>query len=903
MIFFVNDNNESISYEGEFLLTKQAISFYNFKIKGDVSINFNIPNTSDNRRILGYHGFNQGANPAFSQIPFNVTRDGNVISRGYIVIVSDNGSELECFYISGNTWINSLNKSLKEFDYDEFTVYPGDYKEVNEMVIDSVTYPKNYGIVFPLVDWSYEGQKGTELQTGLSGYDNKIKIRRLIYLDEWSAKDYFPEVLPVVYLHSVMSQVAKNSNIKLDGDIFDDGVYKRITITPETVELEWPDYFVNETIVNAETIVTTTKATEYQKVDFETQTFPNGVSPYDYNNSKYTALHTGIYNIVINWDASVSQNYSFRFYINGTYVSTPNFIGSVVSNTTGVVTGHVYLERGQYFEIYANGNTGYNINPGTSIQVQLAKSMFYDETFYNYSVGPYIPVNAIVPDIKAIDLIKFVVNYFGCVATFDQYTQTLTINKTANYIDSIDWSDKVKTYEIQYNNDVAQNNYIKFKDVDDDLIKTYNEISPLGYGNGNIEATRVKTERTITEFPFGPAIEIFNENFNTQVACIELVKLSPKDSFEYTSVSTASGNAMLNGTFEGISNSVSQLVYVTGTLYNGYFTVYGASSSTVTLNTPYLGSDTGTVSTVQKELKKTDSRILLMDEANLNQLTDSKIYYYTFESTDMPLTLLGWFYRNNLTNFEKEWFKESLAIDDPPNITYGNITISETYYNKLNSAFQAPGLKTSMLLDEKTFQSFDFSKLVFLNTGSINGYFFVDSIVNYKDAITPVEVNLIPASFKQDQQIVGGTGDYNLDVDTGTYIITGNNLTATSYEDITLQIKAQYNTGLRCKVYYKRSSVGTWILAPFGVIGPNFGSIIATTTYQTVTFNVAVSDGDTISFAIQNFSDQNVAFGTGNGGGYYGKCGKANPYTVPLSTALGTNYINVAASAGGYTTC
>jgi hypothetical protein len=869
-----------------------------------------------------------------------------------------------------------------------------------------------------------------------------------------------------------MSQVAKNSNIKLDGDIFDDGVYKRITITPETVELEWPDYFVNETIVNAETIVTTTKAAGYQKVDFETQTFPNGVSPYDQVNSKYTALHTGIYNIVINWDASVSQNYLFRIYVNGSYVGSPNFIGSVVSNTTGVVTGHVYLERGQYLEIYANGNTGYDINPGTSIQVQLAKSMFYDETFYNYSVGPYVPVNAIVPDIKAIDLIKFVVNYFGCVATFDQYTQTLTINKTANYIDSIDWSDKVKTYEIQYNNDVAQNNYIKFKDVDDELIKTYNEISPLGYGNGNIEATRVKTERTITEFPFGPAIEIFNENFNTQVACIELVKLSPKDSFEYTSVSAASGNAMLNGTFEGISNSISQLVYVTGTLYNGYFTVYGASSSTVTLNTPYLGSDTGTVSTVQKELKKTDSRVLLMDEANLNQLTkynraNGKVYYYTFESTNMTWTLLGWFYRNNLTNFEKEWFKESLAIDDPPNITYGNITISETYYNKLNSAFQAPGLKTSMLLDEKTFQSFDFSKLVFLNTGSINGYFFVDSIVNYKDAVIPVEVNLIPASFKQDEitpesvcynadyivfeytlapgagtdldtlttltipttegpygycgvqteispgiyggpylfwggdntgssgnesvyvDIValrtvypnltnisinsranwytsrgngnvyvkmfaykGGTmitdgnfgftnsggslvgsksfpivniltvtegcvlnndlgtyniclkqADYSLNVDTGTYTITGNNLTATTYETITIQIKAQYNTGLRCKIYYKKSSDGIWAIAPFGVVGPNFGSIIATTTYQTVTFPLTVVDGETISFAIQNFSDQNVAFGTGNGGGYYGKCGKANPYAVPLSTALGTNYINVAASAGGYTTC
>jgi hypothetical protein len=901
MIFFVNDNNESISYEGEFLLTKQAISFYNFKIKGDVSINFNIPNTSDNRRILGYHGFNQGTNPAFSQIPFNVTRDGNIISRGYIVIVSDNGEELECFYLSGNTWINSLNQSIKQFDYDEYTVYPDDYNSVNEMVIDAVSYGKNYGIVFPLVDWSYEGQKGAAALSLAPQY--QIEIRRFIYLDEWSTKDYFPEVLPVVYLHTVMSQIAKKSNIKLSGDIFDDQVYNRMVITPETVELEWPEYFVNETIVNAETILTTPMLTGYQKVSIETQTYPNGVSPYDQVNSQYTAKHTGIYNVTLNWVTDTSQNYLFRIYKNGSYVSGDQSIGSVVSNTEGTVTGYVYLQRGDYLEIYANGGTAYNVIPNTSIEVQLAKSMYYED-FFNYSKGPYIPVNAIVPDIKAIDLIKFIVNYFGCVATFDQYTQTLTINKTVNYLDSIDWSSNVKGYEIQYNNDVAQNNYIKFSDVEDDLIKTYNEISPLGYANGNIEATRVKQERIITEFPFGPALDVFNTNFNTSLATIGLVKLTPKNTFEYTSITQGGNYAVLNGTFEGIKGGINQLVYVTGTVYNGYYIVLTASATAVTINAPYLYlTDSGTVATLQKDLRSSESRVLLMDYVSIFLLTESQISAYKYGATTISWIPYGWFYRQNRNTYEDPYFKQSLAINDPSNISYGNITISEAYYSKLNSAFQAPGLKTTMLLDENTFQSFDFTKLVFLNTGDINGYFFVDSIVNYKDAITPVEVNLIPASFKQDEEITSGTGTYNLDVDTGTYIITGNDLTITTYETITIQIKAQYNTGLRCKIYYKKSSDGIWAIAPFGVVGPNFGSIIATTTYQTVTFPLTVVDGETISFAIQNFSDQNVAFGTGNGGGYFGKCGKASPYTASLSVALGTNYINVAASAGGYTTC
>ena len=877
MIFFVNDNNESIAYDGEFLLTKQAVSFYNFKIKGDVSVNFTIKNNSENRKILGYHGFNQSNNPAFSQQAFNVTSNGNIISRGYLVIQSDNGEELECFYISGNTWINTLNQSIKQFDYNEFTVYPDNFIDVNRVVISSTTYPKEYGIIFPIVDWAYEGKKYQSA--------GQVKIKKRVYLDEWDSKDYFPEMLPVVYLHSVVSQIAKKSNIKLDGNLFEDGVYNRIVITPETADLEWPDFFVNDSQIKAQTIITTSMSPGYQLVNLE-----NKVSgEWMWDNPKYTAKYTGVYSIKLNWITDYIESYNFRAYINGSYVSDKQYINTIVNSSTGITEGYVYLEKGDYFELYANSSAGSNIQPFTSMEVSLMKSLYYNDFVLQY--GPYVPVNSIVPDIKAIDLIKFITNYFGCVTTFDQFTNTITINKSSLFNQSEDWSEFVKAYQIDYNNEVAQNNYIKFKNVDDPIIKSYNEVSEIGYGNGNIQAERVKQERVITEIPFGPAADIFNNNWNMQLPSVGLISLSQKDNFQFTSVTNDAGFAVLNGTFEGFSNSVDQLVYVQSDLYSGYYFITAANSTTIHLDAEFIDNDSGLVSTVQKDLNSSESRILLVNgQTDFPSISDLE-GFKNEDGTLIEWIPYCWFYKQKTGKYIDN-YKDSLAINDLVNSNFGNRTISEAFYGKLKSAFQAPGLKTSMLLTERKFQEFDFQKLVYLNTGNINGYFFVDSIVNYKDSITPVQVNLIPASFKQDTATTTSGGTYSMIAEFGSYLITGSNVTISGTVSLNIQAKAQYSSGSSAKIFYKINS-GSWNL---------IGSYTLTTSYQSISHSVTVNDGDTIYYGVQNSSNVNVAFGTGNGGGYFGKCGQSNPYSASVINGM-TTYLNVAASAGGYTIC
>ena len=55
MTSFVDDNGNYLDYSGEdFGITKQAATWFDFKIKGDVSVDFKIPFTAKNKKASRY---------------------------------------------------------------------------------------------------------------------------------------------------------------------------------------------------------------------------------------------------------------------------------------------------------------------------------------------------------------------------------------------------------------------------------------------------------------------------------------------------------------------------------------------------------------------------------------------------------------------------------------------------------------------------------------------------------------------------------------------------------------------------------------------------------------------------------------------------------------------------------
>jgi len=223
MTVFVNDDNEQLSYSGEdILLTKQVASFRNFTIRGDLSVSFTIPNTSENRKALGYYGLTQTGGHIFSENKFNFVKDGNVLTRGYIVIESDNETDLDVFFISGNAnWFRSLEFTCKNIENKLLSVI-WDYGYAN------ARRGATEGIVFPHIDWMFKRQK----------FDQYNWVARVIDESTGARSPYpYTNLFPCLYIHTLVNEISKVAGIKIAGTLMDDKFYRSIIITPEGPEI------------------------------------------------------------------------------------------------------------------------------------------------------------------------------------------------------------------------------------------------------------------------------------------------------------------------------------------------------------------------------------------------------------------------------------------------------------------------------------------------------------------------------------------------------------------------------------------------------------------------------------------------------------------------------------------
>lgn len=249
MTSFINDSGQEIQIKDEVLITKQVASFKNFKIKGDISISFNVPNNSENREALGYYSPNQLESPVFSSASFNMVQNGNLLMRGKMVIEEDTGSELLLYFISGNSdWFGILSFNLR------------DLRNTNYATQWSLTGLQNRvgatdGIVFPIIDWLYKGQKVDNYITDSlnPGFGGDI---------DFNIYEYFP----CVYVHTLLDQVSNFSGIKLEGSLLRDKFFNSLIITPSS-----PDIYDPETqtlLTPGDTISIESIAPDMKAIDF-----------------------------------------------------------------------------------------------------------------------------------------------------------------------------------------------------------------------------------------------------------------------------------------------------------------------------------------------------------------------------------------------------------------------------------------------------------------------------------------------------------------------------------------------------------------------------------------------------------------------------------------------------------
>lgn len=633
MTSFVNDDGQEIIIGEDVTITKQVASFKNFKIKGDVSVSFRIPNTSDNRNALGYYGVLQIDNPAFSRLPFNLSRSGNIINRGYIVIERDNGNDLEGYFISGNAnWFRSFDFNCKDIRNDSLTVLNNFAAIESSWGLSSgsiVSDPRTYGIAFPLIDVIFKGQRNTFKTFGRSFND-------ISNIESGTPQDAC-DIFPAIYAHTLLSELGKIAGIKIEGTLTTDAFFKTLIITTESPDLIEP--------------------------------------------------------------------------------------------TTGLAINYAVLD----------GNSS-------------------------------ITIGMLAPNMKAIDFIKWCCFSFGCVPVYDSYSSKLTLNVVDKFQkeNADNWSEYLKEFNILYSS-VAQNNYIKVKepsesdfpywgqtdlnDKSNDSIYAYNSLrDTVKYGELNIESDKYDESKTdLYTSPFAPVQDcMWLEGADIAVPYIPYYLLEDQEQIAYsTIVSNGDGlggnNAVLSTvtgvTLTGLENDfIVRVERIGGHNVSGYHVVKQTSATpSFELWADYSATGDG-VLWIQKITKNNPGARVLsyIPRITASGFTNQSSFS---RSTGTYATLATAYYFKKTTGYATlDSYKKGLS--------YGTISgksdfsISEMYLKSVSKAVKNPTIRTKMRLPESVFQSFEFDRFIYLDVGFINGYFLVESISNYKDGNTLVEVNL-----------------------------------------------------------------------------------------------------------------------------------------------------------------
>lgn len=721
---FQNDDGEILDFDGKFAITRRAVSFLNSKIQGDFSVNFDVDNNSVNRKVLGYDGPQMVNQVAFTRQSFTLIRNGNPFMKGFIVIQSDNGATLSCFFMSGNSnWLNMVQGLITELDFTG-VLYGVNYETQLESSVITAAMHNTSGNVFPLIDWAYGFNKGSDLFfDGTDLVDMKVDPLQ-------SIMDYYP----CFYVHTLVSEIVKQNGLKISGSLLTNSIYQKLIIPPVSGQIKRPD--VKVTTAYGSTF-STSSGTPVVYDQFAAGSNPEGL----FANDRYTANRNAKVIVTITIVTATVPAGS-------TLIFAPSFDGvsgvgttytTAVSVTNVSVVSEVVVLTGQTLMVAvvrggAAGTVDVTLNIKFDVPTQITSNDFLTPDLY-------------LPKLSCVDIIKFVVNYFGCTCSYDELSKTITINviEGLKKEDAQDWSEYYQSHKANYTIDGAANNYQRLADPNaDPKLAAYNKARIVKYGEGNLQTgNTLKEGADFMQIPFAPSDFSLCKNQIWQ-SSVPIIKLQDAgEPIPYQSISNGGGNNQFNYTFDYLfSNNVNsaQLVRIVDDTQGdvGIYTVLnGGAGAALANGMPYWGyTSTGKLYLQEIVYQTITPRILInKSETSVSDFGSSLVNLIgsarSFAHFTKPSTGL---------NIDK--YKANAAFDNPD----GNFTdpaINELYFSKIKRMIGNPVIPAVFKLPESVFQSFDFQSFIYLKTKDLTGYFWVDSIINYQDGATDVEVKLL----------------------------------------------------------------------------------------------------------------------------------------------------------------
>lgn len=435
--------------------------------------------------------------------------------------------------------------------------------------------------------------------------------------------------------------------------------------------------------------------------------------------------------------------------------------------------------------------------------------------------GSTIPISAIPDkDIKAIDFIKWLCFSFGCIPTFDEFTQTLSLN----FLDKIkkedaeDWSDYFQSYQGKYS-DFFENNQINVKKAVEDEIVTYNKVNLIPFGEINIRTKKDDdSETTLYSSPFAPVMDnIGTSALKWATPFVQFGKLKDDKSFAYTSVTNAGPNAQFHGVFTNAPDvgGLGAIIRIEDSagIYTGYHvtsSINAIGSGTIDSVEDFISNSSGTIYFQKLTKQSSGNRILICIPSipvnNMTSLTNINFVTLGAVQTSLPTAYFSkpnTYPYGNLNNYQK-----ALTYGEINSPYYNDISLTEAYWNKIRAFLLNPPLYGYFILPEAVFAAYKFDTFIFIRNEKLTGYFFIEMIESYKDSVTIVRatMNYVDGySALTGYNTIGQKAGYPAIDDTGN---------ATGYDPTTDYDK--FDTEVLNQVTITSASLGAQLASVFG---------------------------------------------------------------------------------------
>jgi hypothetical protein len=730
---FRDTNGRELLFDGEFAMTKQAVSFNNGSIKGDVSVTFQLDNNSINREILNYKGPLMINQVAFTKQPFDRVNNGNILDSGYIVIQSEDDRFLKCFYVSGNSnWLQLLEGLITELDFSGVTNGKNYVKQFNRT---NVIATSTEGIVFPFIDWCFAKKKGNNTYLEANYNESWVDVNNDLN---------FPliQFYPCFFVHSLASEIFNQAGIKKEGNLFQDQLYKSLALPPVNGLLK-RDAF-KKVLLNGSSQTYSGGAGVYEKIKGLTLRQSDPTTWDDINKRFITPIQCISYVYVTMTDGP-SNNQRIRIRKNSALLSAVQTVQLGIKKRFVLSNLFTSENPGDYFEIETTNTVTSPFNASFDIEFEIPENVLAND---------YINPNNFLPAIQSIDIIKFLINFFGCAVHFDSTSKTITITviDRLKIEDSYDWSKYYISHSTYYVENAAHN-FINWLDSSPDtIIKKYNQTHTLKFGDGDIQTSNsLLDQKQISELPFEPSASdvSYNGVYSLNIPLINLIDDGEPILFTGMGLDSAgppTRTFFTTGTgVDGILHP-DEVVRITNSDGEnlGYYAVWPGPPATngETILFPFISTDSGKIWRQKIEYQQLSPRIIsIKSGASVSEFSPYTLYGNGFTAT--LLTTINYAtFTKNLTNLPIDQWKNNLAIDNPDSGNFIDPTIKELYFNKISRFIENPKVRAMMRLPDSVYQKFKFDQFIYLKTEKLTGYFFVESIENYVDSNTPVEVNL-----------------------------------------------------------------------------------------------------------------------------------------------------------------